>query len=59
MSNSNIELKSLSLFERKEYEELKSYYARETQKLRQQRAFLGVAVVAFLGVLTAFHFLGA
>ena len=59
MSNSNVELKSLSLFERKEYEELKHYYATEAQKLRQQKVFLGLAVVAFLGMLATFHFIGA
>lgn len=56
MSNSNIELKTLSLLERKEYEELKYFYSAEAKRLRQQKVFLGLAVVMFIGALAAFHF---
>jgi hypothetical protein len=58
MSNSGVELRSLSLFERKEYEELKQYYTYESRKLRQQRAFIGLAVVSMIGTMAAFHFFG-
>ena len=51
MTNSGVELKSLSLFERKEYEELKYYYSIEARKLRQQKVFLGLAVVTFVASL--------
>lgn len=50
MSNSNFELRSLSLFERKEYEELKYRYSVEAQKLREKRVFLGVMIIAFLAI---------
>lgn len=53
---SNIELKSLSIFERKEYEELKYYYSVQAKRLRQQKVFLGMAVVAFLAMMAAFKF---
>ncbi|QEG23652.1 hypothetical protein [Mariniblastus fucicola] len=56
MSHSSVNMKSLSLVERKEYEELKHYYSIEAQRLRQQKVFLGLAVVAFIGALAAFHF---
>ncbi len=56
MSNSNIELKTLSLLERKEYEELKHYYSVEGKRLRQQKVLLGFAVVVFIAVLAGFHF---
>jgi len=56
MANSNIELKSLSYVERKEYEELKRYYSFEAKRLRQQKVFLGLAVVAFIAALAAFKF---
>lgn len=56
MSDSNIELKSLSFLERKEYEELKRFYSAEAKRLRQKKVFLGLAVVAFISALAAFHF---
>jgi len=56
MSNSGIQLKTLSLFERKEYEELKYRYSIEAKKLRQQKIFLGFAVVSFISVLAMCHF---
>jgi len=56
MPNSGINLKTLSLFERKEYEELKHRYSIEAKKLRQQKVFIGFAVVAFISVLAMCHF---
>lgn len=56
MSNQNIELKTLSLVERKEYEELKKYYSIEAKRLRQQKVFLGLAVVMFIAAISAFQF---
>ena len=56
MSDSGVNLKSLSLVERKEYEELKRYYSIETRRLRQQKVFLGLAVGAFIAALAAFQF---
>ena len=56
MSNQNIELKTLSLVERKEYEELKKYYSIEAKRLRQQKVFLGLAVVIFIAAISAFQF---
>ena len=56
MSNQNVELKTLSLVERKEYEELKKYYSIEAKRLRQQKVFLGLAVVMFIAAISAFQF---
>lgn len=53
---SNIELKSLSMYERKDYEELKHRYSVEAIRLRQQKVFLGLAVVTFVAVMAAFKF---
>lgn len=50
MSNSNLQLRTLSLFERKEYEELKQRYATEAKRLREKRVFMGFLVISFLAV---------
>lgn len=51
MSNSNLELRSLTLFERKEYEELKFRYSAEAKKLREKRIILGFLIVSFVATL--------
>jgi hypothetical protein len=53
MSNSSIKLKTLSLFERKEYEELKQRYSHDAKRLRKNKVFLGLAIVTFVATLAA------
>ena len=51
MSNSNLDLRTLTLFERKEYEELKFRYSLEAKKLREKRIILGFLIVSFVATL--------
>ena len=45
------ELTSLTLFERKEYEELKRHFFYESNRLRERAVILGVLVVSFIATL--------
>lgn len=55
MSEFNTELKTLTWLERREYEELKYYYSKEGKRMRQQKVFLGFAVVMFIAAIAAFN----
>lgn len=56
MSKETTELKSLTYFERKEYEELKYKFSEEAKRLRERKVFLGVMVVAFIATLAVAGF---
>ena len=47
----NTELETLSLFERKEYEELKYRFSAEAKRLRERTIFLGILVVTFIATM--------
>jgi hypothetical protein len=51
MSHKSTELKSLTLFERKEYEELKYRFSLEAKRLRERAIFLGILVVTFIATM--------
>jgi hypothetical protein len=51
MTHSSVKLKTLSLFERKEYEELKLRYSYDAKRLRKNKVFLGLAIVTFVATL--------
>ncbi len=51
MSKSSVILKSLSMVERKDYEELKYFYSVDAKRLRQKNIFLGLAIVTFVATL--------
>lgn len=48
MSHPTVELSTLELFQKQQFEELKQRYAEETRKLRKQKVLLGLGAVAFI-----------